>query len=63
MLLEEDSDGPFPAAAFSFFMTQGTKGQPYNLNELESILAKAGFKDISAQRSYGYYSLVTAYKI
>lgn len=63
MLLEEDSDGPFPAAAFSFFMTQGTKGQQYTLNELESILAKAGFKDISAQRSYGYYSLVTAYKI
>ncbi|MDG2176786.1 MAG: methyltransferase [Gammaproteobacteria bacterium] len=62
ILFEEDGDGPYPAAAFSFFMAQGTKGQQYTLAELESMLVKAGFKNISCQRSYGYYSLVTAYK-
>ena len=63
ILFEEDGDGPYPAAAFSFFMTQGTKGQQYTLAELESMLVKAGFKNVSCQRSYGYYSLVTAYKV
>ena len=62
ILFDEGGDEPYPAAAFSFFMTQGTKGQQYTLNQLESILGKAGFKNISAQRSYGYYSLVTGYK-
>lgn len=62
ILFDEDGAGPYPAAAFSFFMTQGTKGQQFTLNELESILEKAGFKNVSAQRSYGYYSLVTGEK-
>lgn len=62
ILLEESGDEPYAAVAFSFFMTQGNKGQQYTLNQLESILEKAGFQNVSAQRSYGYYSLVTGEK-
>jgi len=62
ILLEESGDEPYAAVAFSFFMTQGNKGQQYTLKHLEYILEKAGFKDVSAQRSYGYYSLVTGKK-
>ena len=62
MLLDESGDTPYPAVAFSFLMTWGTKGQQFTLNQLKSLLEKAGFKDVSVQRSAGYYSLVTAIK-
>ena len=62
ILLEESGDEPYAAVAFSFFMTQGTKGQQFTMAQLEAILTKAGFSNISAQRSYGYYSLVTGKK-
>ncbi|MEX1056209.1 MAG: methyltransferase, partial [Natronospirillum sp.] len=62
MLLEEDGNAPAPAVAFSFMMAWGTKGQQFTLAQLQEILGQAGFSDIQAQRSYGYYSLVTGRK-
>lgn len=62
MLLDQGGDNPAPAVAFSFMMTWGTKGQQFSLSRLQAILGQAGFTNIRAQRSYGYYSLVTADK-
>jgi cyclopropane fatty-acyl-phospholipid synthase-like methyltransferase len=62
MLLEESGDAAYPAVAFSFLMTWGTKGQQFTFNQLEAMLNKAGFTNVQAQRSYGYYSLVTGEK-
>lgn len=62
MLLDDSGDGPAPAVAFSFMMTWGTKGQQFSLSQLKEILSHAGFSNIQAQRSYGYYSLVTGEK-
>lgn len=62
MLLDETEDGPSAAVAFSFMMAWGTKGQQFSLSGLRDILEQAGFHNIQAQRSYGYYSLVTAQK-
>lgn len=62
MLLNEDGDSPAQAVAFSFLMGIGTKGQQFTLNQLADMLGKAGFINVKAQRSYGYYSLVSAEK-
>jgi hypothetical protein len=62
MLLDDTGDGPIQPIAFSILMCLGTKGQQFTLAELGEILEAAGFTGISAQRSYGYYSLVTGFK-
>ncbi len=62
MLLDEGEDNPAAPVAFSFLMTWGTKVQQFTLDELMGILEIAVFKNIRAQRSYGYYSMVTGDK-
>jgi len=62
MLLDDTGDGPIEPIAFSLLMCLGTKGQQFTLAELREILERAGFTDVSAQRTYGYYSLVTGRK-
>ena len=62
MLLDDSGDGPIQPVAFSLLMCLGTKGQQFTLAELREMLEGAGFRDIGAQRSYGYYSLVTGTK-
>lgn len=62
MLLDDSGDGPINAAAFSVVMCFGTKGQQFTLAQLREILEGAGFSGVGARRSYGYYSLVTAFK-
>jgi len=62
MLLDKGGDNPAAPVAFSFLMTWGTKGQQFTFDELREMLASAGFTNITAQRSYGYYSLVTGEK-
>jgi acetylserotonin N-methyltransferase len=62
MLLDDSGDGPIQPIAFSLLMCLGTKGQQFTLRQLTDILEKAGFTDVSARRSYGYYSLVTGNK-
>jgi acetylserotonin N-methyltransferase len=62
MLLDDGGDGPIQPVAFSVLMCLGTKGQQFALAELREILEGAGFRDVGAQRSYAYYSLVTGTK-
>lgn len=62
MLLDDSGDGPIQPVAFSLLMCLGTKGQQFTFPELKGILEQAGFTDITAERSYGYYSLVTGRK-
>lgn len=62
MLLDDDGDSPSAAVAFSILMCLGTKGQQFTFAELKEILESAGFSDVKAQRSYGYYSLVSGRK-
>jgi acetylserotonin N-methyltransferase len=62
MLLDDDGDGPVTAASFSMLMLLGTQGQQFTLPELQTMLEGAGFVNVAARHSYGYYSLVTAFK-
>jgi O-methyltransferase domain len=62
MLLDDTGDGPIQPVAFSLLMCLGTKGQQFTFAELADIVEGAGFTGTTAERSYGYYSLVTAYK-
>lgn len=62
MLLDDDGDGPVTAASFSMLMLLGTQGQQFTLPELKRMLEGAGFTNVGAKHSYGYYSVVTATK-
>lgn len=62
MLLAEDGSGPVTTASFSMLMLLGTKGRQYTFDELRQILASAGFVDIDARKTYGYYSVVSGRK-
>jgi len=62
MLLDDSGDGPIQPAAFSLLMCLATKGQQFSFGQLKEILEGAGFSGITAERSYGYYSLVTGHK-
>lgn len=62
MLLDDSGDGPIQPVAFSLLMCLGTKGQQFTFSQLKEMLEKAGFTGVTAQRSYGYYSLVTGFK-
>jgi acetylserotonin N-methyltransferase len=62
MLLDDSHDGPPTAAAFSFYMLVGTKGQQFTASELSSILEKVGFTEVSITPAHGYYALVSARK-
>jgi acetylserotonin N-methyltransferase len=61
MLLDDDGDGPPTAVSFSMLML-GTEGQQFTLPELRGLLEPAGFRDVQAVPTYGYYSLVSARK-
>lgn len=62
MLLDDTGTAPRTAAAFSVLMLLGTRGQQFRFGELKELLAGAGFVDIEATPSYGYYSLVSGRK-
>lgn len=62
MLLDDSHDSPARAAAFSFFMLIGTKGQQFTGAELVSMLGKAGFKDAKVTPAHGYYAVVSGRK-
>jgi acetylserotonin N-methyltransferase len=61
MLLDDDGDGPTTTVGFSMLML-GTEGQQFTLPELKALLERAGFTDVQARPTYGYYSLVSARK-
>jgi acetylserotonin N-methyltransferase len=62
MLLDDDGAGPPTAAAFSMLMLLATQGQQFTFGELRGILENAGFEDVEAQHTAGYYSIVTGHK-
>lgn len=62
MLLEDSHDGPARAAAFSFFMLLGTKGQQFTATELAELFRKAGFKNPQVTPVHGHYAVVSARK-
>jgi 2-polyprenyl-3-methyl-5-hydroxy-6-metoxy-1,4-benzoquinol methylase len=62
MLLDDSRDGPTTAAAFSFYMLVGTKGQQFTVPELSAMLGKVGFKKVDVTPAHGYYALVSAEK-
>jgi 2-polyprenyl-3-methyl-5-hydroxy-6-metoxy-1,4-benzoquinol methylase len=62
MLLDDSRDGPTTAAAFSFYMLVGTKGQQFTAPELSAMLGKVGFKKVDVTPAHGYYALVSAEK-
>lgn len=62
MLLDDSGDGPIQPVAFSVLMCLATRGQQFTLAALKEILEGAGFTRVGAERSYGYYSLVTGRK-
>jgi acetylserotonin N-methyltransferase len=61
-LMNDNLDGPVVTASFSVLMLLGTQGKQYSLQEFETILDKAGFVDVEATATCGYYSLVSARK-
>lgn len=61
MLLDDDGAGPLTAVSFSMLML-GTQGQQFSFSELRGLLEAAGFTDVEAKRTYGYYSLVVGRK-
>jgi hypothetical protein len=61
MLLDDDGAGPVTPASFSMLML-GTEGQQFTLPELKTMLEAAGFTDITAKHTYGYYSLTVGRK-
>jgi hypothetical protein len=62
MLLDDSGTSPPHAVAFSLLMAMGTKGQQFSFPQLQELLQQAGFRKISCQPTYGYYSLVSAEK-
>ena len=62
MLLAEDGSGPVTTASFSMVMLLGTQGRQYSFAELEQLLTRAGFADVTSRPSYGYYSVVSGRK-
>lgn len=62
MLLDDSGTAPAPAVAFSLLMAMGTMGQQFSLPQLRAILEGVGFRNVSCQHSYGYYSLVRGEK-
>jgi acetylserotonin N-methyltransferase len=61
-LLAEDGSGPVTTASFSMLMLLGTHGRQYSFTELQQILTSAGFTDVDARPTYGYYSVVIGRK-
>jgi hypothetical protein len=63
MLLDDAKAGPLTAAQFSVVMLVWTTGgKQFTVGELDTLLRRAGFTDVQARHSYGYFSLVSARK-
>lgn len=61
-LMDDAETGPLTTASFSMLMLLATRGKQYSLAKLRGILESAGFTDVEAMHSRGYYSLVTGRK-
>ena len=59
-LLDDSGMGPKTTSTFSLLMLLGTQGRQFTYAELAKLLVDAGFEDVAATPSYGYYSVVRA---
>jgi len=57
-LLDDSGIGPTTTSTFSLLMLLGTQGRQSTYAELAKLLSEAGFEDIGATPSYGYYSVI-----
>jgi ubiquinone/menaquinone biosynthesis C-methylase UbiE len=62
MLFNDERTGPFPVAAFNVDMLMAMPGQQYSKRELSAMLKEAGFRNIKAEPTFGYWSIVTGVK-
>jgi len=62
MLLNDNKDGGLVAASFSLHMLMHTKGKQFSAQELEEILAEAGFVDAHTVITHDFYSVLVGYK-
>lgn len=60
MLLDDGGTSPVTTAAFSVLMLLRTRGQQFTFTQLRALLQDAGFVDVEASATYGYYSLIRA---
>lgn len=61
-LIDDGHDGPVTTAGFSIHMLLNTRGKQFTLAELKGFLEGAGFRDVTATSTCGYYSLTSARK-
>lgn len=62
LILEDTKDGPHTLTVYSLGLRFATKGTLFTAQELDELLTKYGFKDITITHTYGYHSLVTGKK-
>jgi hypothetical protein len=62
MLFNEERTGPFGVAAFNMVMLMYVEGEQYAGREIGGFLSEAGFTDIQATPTFGYWSIVTGRK-
>lgn len=62
MLLSDNKDGGLTAACFSIHMLIHTPGKQFSFGDLQELLGEAGFTDVKATATHGYYSVVSGTK-
>jgi cyclopropane fatty-acyl-phospholipid synthase-like methyltransferase len=62
VLLDDTKDGPLVGVTDSLHMVFFTEGKQRTLGEFRELLEGAGFRDVAATPTYGYYSVVSAVK-
>jgi predicted O-methyltransferase YrrM len=62
VLYNDGKTGPFAPAAYSMLMMGWTEGESYSVLEVSGMLERAGFKEIRAYPTFGYYSIVSGVK-
>jgi hypothetical protein len=62
VLYNDEKTGPFAPAAYSMLMMGWTEGESYSALEMSQMLERAGFREIKAHATFGYYSIVSGIK-
>ena len=62
LLLNDTKDGPHALKVYSLGLQLATKGTLFAAQELDELLTKYVFKDITITHTFGYHSLVTGKK-
>lgn len=62
MLLDDDKGSPLSTICFDLLMFINHKSQQFTKNELFDLLSSIGFKNPQMEKTFGYFSIVTAIK-